>query len=124
MRKIILGAVAAAAALSMGAASAEPGNGLQAIGGDTPAGYSDSYTSTGADTSILVLTPNAVELSYVNESGAKVVVYSNDSADPAAQGVHDVDAIPAGEEVTLTVGPDSAEVIEGWIGAVIVSETA
>lgn len=124
MRKLFLGAIATAIAASIVPASADPGNGLQAIGGDTPAGYSDSYTSTGADTSILVLTPNAVELSYVDGDGNKVVVYSNGSADPAAQGVHAADPIPAGEEVTLKVGPDSAEVVEGWIGAVIVSETA
>jgi hypothetical protein len=124
MRKVMLGAIAAVMGLSFVPASAEVGNGLQAIGADSPGGYSDTYTSTGAATSLLVLTPNAVELSYINEDEEKVVVYSNDSADPAAQGLQAADAIPAGEVVTLTVGPDSAEVIEGWIGAVIVSETA
>lgn len=121
MRKIILGAIAAAAAMSIVPASAEAGNGCQVAGGDTPAGTSCSYDGTGADTSILVLTPNSVTVT-VNTGEETVEVYSNDSADPAAQGVHSIE-VPAGR-VTVTVGPDSAEVIEGWIGVVAISETA
>lgn len=121
MRKLILGAIATAIASSIVPASADPAAGCQVVGGDTPAGTSCTYTGTGADTSILVLTPNHVTVT-VNTGEETVVVYANGSADPAAQGVHSVD-VPAGQ-VTVSVGPDSAEVVEGWIGLVAINETA
>lgn len=125
MRKIILGVIATAIASSIVPASADPTVGCQLAGGDSPAGASCTFTSTGADLGALVLTPNHVDVTYVNGAGDTVSLYSNGSADPFAQGVHQFDNAPAGSVVTVTVGPDDAEgFITGWIGIVAVNETA
>jgi hypothetical protein len=123
MRKIILGAIATAIAASVVPASADPTVGCEVAGGDTPAGTSCTFVSTGADLGALILTPNHVDVTYVNDLGDTVTLYSNASADPFAQGPKSFDNAPAGKTVTVTVGPDDAEgFIEGWIGIVGVRE--
>jgi len=121
MRKLILGAIGMAMAASIVPASADPALGCQVVGGDTPAGTSCTYAGSGADTSIVILTPNSVTVT-VDSGEGPVEFYSNGSADPEAQGVKSLD-LPAGT-VKVTVGPDSAEVVEGWIGLVAINETA
>lgn len=125
MRKIILAAIATAIASSVMPASADPMVGCQVAGGDTPAGTSCTFVSTGADLGALILTPNHVEVTYRDDEDKIVVLYSNASADPLAQGPKQFANAPAGKTVTVTVGPDDAQgFIEGWIGAVAVNETA
>lgn len=139
MRKFILGAVVLAAAASFSPASADAGNGCTIQGGAYGPSESGTctYTATGNDTSILVLTPNHVDVTYPTHAVIDGVcsptgtanAFHQDSADPS-QGVKDVADIPATDcagpvEVTVTVGPDSAGFgVDGWVGLVAIAETA
>jgi len=146
MRKIILGAIVVAAAASAGSATAQPLpaplNGCTVTGGAYGATEQGActYTTSGATTSLLISTPNSVRLSWTihqeitDEFGntncvatGTGVAYNAGSANPQ-QGLQSAGAIPAADcagpnEVTLTVGPDSAGFgVEGWIGTVTVFE--
>ncbi|MFP5224341.1 MAG: hypothetical protein ACLGH3_02095 [Actinomycetota bacterium] len=125
MRKIILGAIAAAMALSMGSATADPGNGCATGPGAPEVGGTCTYTASGA-ASALILTPNSVKIEAmrtVDGVETTVVLFETDSANPAAQGVRSL-ATQAGDKVTVTQGPDCVEEpVCGHIGIVVVGET-
>lgn len=126
MRKIILGAIAASMALSLGTANAAPGNGCATGPGAAGEGATCDYVATGPGT-LLVLTPNSVKVEatrMVNDEEVTVTLFQAGSADPAAQGSRPL-ATLAGDKVVVTQGPDCVEdPICGHIGIVVAGETA
>jgi hypothetical protein len=126
MRKIILGAVAAAMALSMGSATAEPGNGCATGPGAPDVGAECTFTATVDGASALILTPNSVTIEAtrtVDGVETTVTLFDTGSANPAAQGVQAL-ATKAGDLVKVTQGPDCVEEpVCGHIGLVVVGET-
>lgn len=107
MRKIILGAIAASMALSFGTASAEAGNGCVVQPGYQAQGLC-TYTADGPGT-LFLATPNAVKVTavrVVDGVDTTVSLWSNGTADPAAQGQRAL-ATLAGDKVTVTVGEDA-----------------
>lgn len=142
MRKIILGAVAIAAAASFAPASADPGNGCVAAPITAQADGGCTYESTGANTSIAVFTPNEVNVTWVETCTNPVTgldydivqnAFSGAGLDATTQGVYTVGGswachtgsnIPAGEDVTVTVTEDGFDPITGTIGLVAIGETA
>lgn len=123
MRKIILAGAAMTLALSLAPSHAEPGTGCAAAGGAQGEALSCTYEATGPGTWVAA-TPNHWTITVVRVvDDVPTEMTLAESADLQPPGTGEL-ATLAGDEVTITVGPDSAEVVDGSIGIVAAFETA
>lgn len=122
MRKIVLAGAAMAIALSLAPSHAEPGHGCQAVGAEQGDSFSCDYTANGPATWVAA-TPNSWTITVVRQVDGvptEVERVESDSLQPPSTGELETEE---GDTVTITVGPDSAEVVEGSIGIVAAFET-
>lgn len=93
-----------------------PGVGIATLGA-----LKCTYTASVGQGQITQVTPNHVDVTYVNDEGDTVTLYSQDTLTPPGQATYDQ---PAGKVITVTVGPDSPGIGEGAIGIVIAGDAS
>ena len=128
MRKLVLGAALAALSLGLVPSHAAPGTGCVAGDGGqggppatTPGALTCTYVAGATSAVLLQLTPNAIVITEDPVGNdPEVVIYEQSSLTPPIPNT----AIPTtlGATIKVTVGPDSAEVVEGAVGLVVMGD--